>query len=191
MKKLQGEQKLARTKWGRGFMNMRNKVNLFIIGSACLAGCSSTSLNVRNGVIADADNCRPSSKLSAEIARSQMACHQGISGDGVQVIIAKTNRLASTNSDTTQREMVSIFIQPAGAVSHLGPVKFNAFYSSGLFDFLGKTGCVGVLEDGSVDIKNSLNNATLTYALKFKLISPLGWLDDCKGYREVAGSTKI
>lgn len=172
-------------------MTAQNKIFLCLVILTCLAGCNSTSINVRNGVIPDAANCRPNSKINGEIAKSQKACHQGISGDGVQVLISNTIMGASMHSDTTEREMTSIFIKPASSVHEVGPTQFEAFYSQGLFDLLGKTGCVGIIEDGSADIKRAKNNTILNYSLRFRLVSPLGWPDDCKVPHEVTGSVKL
>jgi hypothetical protein len=191
MRKQQDGQKLPRKISKAKAMTAQNKIFLHLIILTCLAGCNSTSMNVRNGVIPDAASCRPNSKINSEISESQKACHQGISGNGVQVLISNATRAASMHSDTTEREMTSIFIRPASAVHEVGATKFEAFYSQGLFDLLGKTGCVGVLEGGSVEIKKPSKNTILNYKLRFRLVSPLGWLDDCKVPREITGSVEL
>jgi hypothetical protein len=156
-----------------------------------LVGCNSTSVNVKRGVIPDATSCRPTSAIGTEIAKSQMACHQGVAGDGVQVLLSNTNRRVSVRSDTAEREMTSIFIRPASAISEAGHVRFDAFYSQGLFDLRGKTGCVGVLEDGTAEIKKSAKKTILNYSLQFRLVSPLGWPEDCKEPHRIAGAVEL
>jgi len=172
-------------------MTARNKKLICLVTLTFLAGCNSTSLNVKNDVVPDAVNCRPTSTIAGEIASSQIGCHQGVSGNGVQVLISNTTRVASMHSDATEREMTSIFIQPASSAHEVGPTKFEAFYSKGLFDLTGKSGCVGILEDGSVDIKKSARNTILNYNLQFRLVSPLGWPEDCKTPRKIAGSVDL
>ncbi|MEA5124974.1 hypothetical protein [Xanthomonas floridensis] len=162
-----------------------------VIGVISLCGCNSTKSNIRVGVVLDEMRCKPNSKIHSEIAEAQSACHQAVNGDGIQLIVSKTSRSPSLHSDTVARELTSIFIQPASAVSHVGPVKFEAFYSQGLFDLLGKTGCVGVLESGFVEIKKPSKKFIINYFLRFGLVSPLGWPEDCKESREISGSTEI
>lgn len=156
-----------------------------------LSGCSSTSVNIKEGVVPNSADCRPDSTASTEIAKSQMACHQGVAGDGVQVIISSTVRRATIRSDSTQRELTSIFIQPVGAIHKIGPVDFEAFYSRGLFDLTGKTGCVGVLKDGTVLIEKVAKKSVLSYSLRFKLISPLDWPEDCKDVHQITGKVDL
>lgn len=172
-------------------MTARNKKIICLMALAFLAGCNSTSLNVKNDVVPNVVSCRPTSTIASEIASSQIGCHQGAIGNGVQVLISSTTRTASMHSDATEREMTSIFIQPASAVHEVGPTKFKAFYSKGLFDLTGKSGCVGILEDGSVNISKSARNTTLNYNLQFRLVSPLGWPEDCKAPRKIAGSVDL
>jgi hypothetical protein len=169
----------------------QTKPVLYLAAVLLLAACNSTSVNLRTGEIPNATNCRPTSAIADEIAGSQMACHQGIAGDGVQVLISNANRRASVRSDKAEREMTSIFIRPASAIGEAGPVRFDAFYSQGLFDLRGKTGCVGVLEDGTAEIKKSANTTTLHYKLQFRLVSPLGWPEDCKEPHRIAGAVEL
>lgn len=163
----------------------------FLAAIACLAGCNGASVNVKNGVISDAENCRPKSAISTEIAKAQMACHQGVAGAGVQVLLSNTIRHPSVRSDTTERELTSIFIQPASAVREAGPISFDAFYSQSLFDLTGKTGCVGILEDGSAEIEKSAKKTILNYSLRFRLVSPLGWAKDCKEPHRIRGAVEL
>ncbi|CAD1786074.1 MULTISPECIES: hypothetical protein [Xanthomonas] len=172
-------------------MTAMSRALFAIISVISLCGCNSTKSNIRAGVVLDEMRCKPRSKIRSEIAEAQSACHQAVDGDGIQLIVSKASRSPSLHSDTVGREVTSIFIQPASAVSHVGPVKFEAFYSQGLFDLLGKTGCVGVLESGSVEIKKPSKRFIINYFLRFGLVSPLGWSEDCKGSREVSGSEEI
>ncbi|MDN5939250.1 MAG: hypothetical protein L0H83_11385, partial [Salinisphaera sp.] len=81
--------------------------------------------------------------------------------------------------------------QPASAARGAGPVRFDAFYSQGLFDLTGKTGCVGVLEDGSVEIEKSSKKTIMNYSLRFRLVSPLGWPEDCKASHRMTGFVEL
>lgn len=163
----------------------------FFVG-VWMTGCSSTSVNTKEGVIPNAADCRPDSTVGKEVAKSQMACHQGISGDGVQVLISSAFRQATMRSDSTERELTSIFIRPAGAVREIsGPVNFEAFYSRGLFDLTGKTGCVGVLRDGTAVIEKSAKKSVLNYSLRFNLVSPLGWAEDCEELHQISGKIEL
>lgn len=172
-------------------MDARIKVIFLLTASICATSCNSASINVKSGLVPDATNCRPRSIVSAEIAKSQMACHQGVSGDGVQVLLSNTTRRASMRSDTAKRELTSIFIQPAGSAREVGPVRFDAFYSQGLVDLTGKTGCVGVLEDGFARVEKVARKSVLTYSMRFRLVSPLGWQEDCKEPRQISGSVEL
>lgn len=172
-------------------MAANNIVIMVFVASAALVGCSSASTNIKNGVVPNITDCRINSTISSEIAKSQMLCHQGLSGDGVQVLLSRVTRDFSVSSDTTNRELTSIFIQPANAIHKSGPIKFDAYYSRGLFDLTGKAGCVGVLEDGEAEIDGSGEKRKLKYSLRFKLVSPLGWPDDCKEAHSINGSIEL
>lgn len=172
-------------------MAAQNKFLVCFLAGVWLTGCNSASVNIKEGVIPNAADCRPDSTTGAGIAKSQMACHQGVSGDGVQVLISSTFRRATVRSDSTERELTSIFIRPAGAVREIGPVNFEAFYSRGLFDLTGKTGCVGVLKDGTAVIEKSAKKSVLNYSLRFNLVSPLGWPEDCKELHQITGKVEL
>jgi len=154
----------------------------------CLAGCNASSVKVKQQVVPDPVNCRPDSAISKERATSQAACHVGVAGDGAQVLVSDTHRRLSFHSDTTQRQLTSIFIQPESALHEAGPLEFTAFHSSGAYDLYGKTGCVGVLENGSATIVKSKRRSRLTYELEFRLVSPVGWKHDCTEPYRMAGS---
>lgn len=185
------EQKQPRAALEGMAVAVQNKAILLAVVTACVTACNSGSVNVKVGVIPDAANCHPKSASDNEIAKSQMACHQGVAGNGVQVLLSNTIRRVSVRSDTTERELTSIFIQPASAVREAGPVRFNAFYSKGLFDLTGKTGCVGILEEGSAAIERSADKTMLNYSLHFRLVSPLGWPEDCKEPHRMTGAVEL
>lgn len=172
-------------------MIVKKKVFVCLLVGASLTGCSNTSINVKEGVILNVADCHPDSIASAEVAKSQMACHQGVAGDGIQVLISSTFRRVTMRSDSVERELVSIFIQPTGAIREVGPVNFEAFYSRGLFDLTGKTGCVGVFRDGTVVIKKSAKKYILNYNLRFNLVSPLSWPEDCKELHQITGKVEL
>jgi hypothetical protein len=152
-----------------------------VFGCACLIACSTSAVRIVEHVVPDASKCQPSSSNAAEIAKSQSACHQGITGDGLQVLLSTIKRAPSLSSDTTQQALTSIYLYPAGASgSSSTPVEFDAFYSRGLGGLTGKTGCVGILEDGYARIEQSKGERVLNFRLNFRLVSPLGWKQDCR-----------
>lgn len=172
---------------------MAAKINIcfcFLV-TLCLVGCKSSSVKIFNGVIPDVENCRPKSSTDTEVAKSQLSCHQGISGDGRHVLISNTTTRFAVHSDSKERELVSIFFRPYGASLKPGPVEFDAYYSQGLFELRGKNGCVGILETGQAEIRNSGKKSVLSYSLEFRLVSPLGWKEDCKEPYRVSGSVDL
>jgi hypothetical protein len=70
-------------------------------------------------------------------------------------------------------------------------VRFDAFYSRGLTDLTGKTGCIGILDEGSAKIEKATKKNVLIYSLRFRLVSPLGWPEDCKEPRQVNGAIEL
>lgn len=161
-------------------MNAISRTLFFGVCVLC-SGCSSSAVAIRDNIVPDIDNCRPKSDKSSDVSKSQAACHQGVSGAGLQVILSSTKRVLSFSSDTTQQELVSIYAYGKNIKKTVGPVKFDAFYSRGMVGLTGKTGCVGILDDGSVEIVAAHENSSpvLAYNLRFRLVSPLGWPGDC------------
>lgn len=157
----------------------------------CLAACSHHSTSIRQGVSVDEINCKPTSTDLKVLAGSQAGCHTAIAGTGFQVLDNSVHRRPSMSSDTTRRESTSVFVSSDVSSTFTGPLQFNAFYSRGLFDLRGKSGCVGVLESGSAAIEEERGRRTLRYDLNFRLVSPHGWKDDCAAAHHVTGSARL
>lgn len=162
---------------------------LLLCAVLALLGCNRSSvITMKNGVIPNKATCLPHSRNVEELKRSQMACHRGVAGKGTQVLIESTQWELSFKSDTAMRQLLSIFIEPEVSARRLGAVKFAAFYSDGQYELSGKAGCVGVLEDGLVEVKPGQR---LAYELTFRLVSPLSWKGDCDGKRHFEGEIDL
>lgn len=169
----------------------RKGMSFVVLIAIFTVGCAAQRINTTRGVVPDAKECNPGSSVSLVIAKSQSSCHQGVAGDGVQILLSKKTRRASLSSDTARVELTSIFLQPSGVLNQSGSLDFKAFYSSGLLGLSGKTGCVGILDEGSIRIEATGSEPSLEYRLKFRLVSPLGWEGDCTETQEVSGTYRI
>lgn len=163
------------------------KISAILAGISCLGGCSSSTIKIMRGFVPDYANCKLTSSTVGDLSAAQSACHRGVSGDGLQVLISTTERKLSIGSDTTQRELTSIFLYPADAAGIAGSVRFDAFYSRGSYELTGKTGCVGIFESGDAYIFMDKSKPILNYNLNFTLVSPLGWKQDCHGIYKTSG----
>ncbi len=153
---------------------------VMLMMSILLASCVSSTVNIIKGVTPDYVNCRPYSTIPDELKKSQAACHHGVAGDGTQIVFKKTTRYLSVYSDTTHKQVASIFVRPLRDMEVPMSLEFDAFYSRGLAELAGNSGCVGTLEGGEVRVEHNTNGLLLIYDLHFELVSPLGWLQDCK-----------
>lgn len=165
-----------------------------LIGAASvflLAGCQSTVVHVRTDLVPDKQSCHIETESPDELAKSQRGCHVGVPGDGVQILVSGSTRQVSVYSDATKRELLSIYVRPASAVRVPGPVSVDAFYSTGLADLTGKTGCVGVDEKSKARVEQRKGQMFLTYDLWFRLKSPLGWKTECDRSHHVTGMVKL
>lgn len=166
------------------------KVSHFVVLAIFLGlvGCSHSSISIKKSVGFDHIACQPASAVPEVAAKSQAECHVAVAGSGIQILISKVERKISLSSDTTRRELTSIYIHSEAGQLETGDVDFEAFYSRGLFDLTGKTGCIGVLKDGDVKVEPRRGQRIVSYDLTFKLVSPLGWPDECKSDYRAIGS---
>lgn len=172
-------------------MDALNRVIAMLAGAFCLSGCVVSTVKVIKNVVPDSANCRPTSSISSELTKSQLGCHQGVAGDGVQVLVSDTTYTLSVSSDTMQQEVISIFLYPANGVEVPGSVKIDAFYSTGLAGLTGKAGCVGILEDGVAQVEFKSGKPFLNYRLNFVLVSPLGWKQNCQEPYHTSGTVEL
>lgn len=183
--------KAAEPLQGNHCMAVINRFFVLSIVAFALTACAQHSTNIKHGVSFDPDRCKPGSSDPDILALSQAACHVAVAGPGLQLLDTRTHLRLSLSSDTTRQEKTSLFISPDIPQTFLGPLEFSAFYSRGLAELKGKTGCVGVLESGHAAIEQERGQRSLRYDLTFRLVSPRGWKDDCAPLHHVAGSTRI
>ena len=168
---------------------MRLPVILFVSSIAVICtGCDDGTKTISHVVESDG-SCQPMSSLVDKLEVSQLGCHEGKPGDGVQFIVSSSQSKVSLESDTRQRQLLSIFVKPASILQTSGSIPFTAYYSSGQYELRGKTGCVGVLESGTVRVEPG--ERTLFYSLKFRLVSPLGWKGDCDAEHIAEGRIEL
>lgn len=176
-------------------VNALSEAAVFVSMCAFSLGCTGAGAEASPTVRAEGDRapdpakCKPESQDHEVLKKAQLACHRGVQGDAVHVLITKTWGHVAHLSDSERRELISIYFDPRTTTKT--EVAFRAFYSSGEYELRGKSGCIGILESGKVNVKVVGLTREVRYSLRFRLKSPLGWKDECDDAIERTGLVKI
>lgn len=152
-----------------------------------IVGCDSETVAVKPNTVPDFNKCHVKSDIIDERKMSQLSCHEGVKGNGTQVLFSKVKRSLTFKSDTYRRELTSIFMYPVDATEQSKTPKFDAFYSDGQYELMGKTGCNGIFDGGTISTSKNGEHNQLEYDIRFKLVTASVWPDDCHGTRRTKG----